>query len=284
MQAWLFPQRVYLELQDQVITAMALSGRQLIWMDQLSLPPGLCAGGRPLNTPALADLLGDWLVERGYAGARISAVLPGSATELRLLNSDGFDSLQRMLLPKEFEALRLPWPAETAVDLLRASLPFCSGRSVSVAVEAALLEDWIALFADAGLVLDSLEAAPVCALRAAERQSGMLLGLEPEQSWLLRLEQGAPTWQWRLPPLTEAEPLHTELSQCLSYWQPRTPQSSSIAVVASAALPASALETLRLELEWIDPLAAGALENGLSDSTELSLGLLWGLAAAEVQR
>ena len=46
LQAWLFPQRVYLELQDQAITAMVLDGRRLTWLDQLTLPPGLCVGGR----------------------------------------------------------------------------------------------------------------------------------------------------------------------------------------------------------------------------------------------
>ena len=85
LQAWLFPQRVYLELQDQAITAMVLDGRRLTWLDQLTLPPGLCVGGRPQNGSALADRLGDWLVEQGYAGARIWAVLPGAASELRLL-------------------------------------------------------------------------------------------------------------------------------------------------------------------------------------------------------
>ena len=54
-------------------------------------------------------------------------------------------------------------------------------------------------------------------------------------------------------------------------------------MVAAAALPASCVEALRGELEWMDPLAAGALENGLADPPALSLGLLWGLAAAEVQ-
>ena len=52
LQAWLFPQRVYLELQDQAITAMVLSGRGLSWVDQLSLPPGLCQGGRPVSGSA----------------------------------------------------------------------------------------------------------------------------------------------------------------------------------------------------------------------------------------
>ena len=279
LQAWLFPQRVYLELQDQAITAMVLDGRRLTWLDQLTLPPGLCVGGRPQNGSALADRLGDWLVEQGYAGARIWAVLPGAASELRLLKG----SALAPLMPKELEALRLPWPAETAVDLLRVPLPACPGSSVSVAVEAALLEDWIDVFADAGLGLDALEAAPVCALRGVGLQSGWLLGLEPEQSWLLRLEQGAPTWQWRLPPPAEPGALQAELDQCLSYWHSRAPRPSSIAVVAAAALPASCVEVLRGELEWMDPLAAGALENGLEDPPALSLGLLWGLAAAEVQ-
>ena len=152
-----------------------------------------------------------------------------------------------------------------------------------MAVEAALLEDWIEVFADAGLVLDALEAAPVCALRGVGLQSGWLLGLEPEQSWLLRLEQGSPTWQWRLPPSAEHEALQAELDQCLSYWQSRAPRSSAIAVVASAAVPASGLGALGVELEWMDPLAAGELENGLSHPVEVPLGLLWGLAAAEVQ-
>ena len=279
LQAWLFPQRVYLELQDQAITAMVLEGRRLTWLDQLTLPPGLCVGGRPLNGPALADRLGDWLVEQGYAGARIWAVLPGAASELRLLKGSAIAPL----MPKELEALQLPWPAETAVDLLHSPLPTCPGSSVSVAVEAALLEDWIDVFADAGLGLDALEAAPVCALRGVGLQSGWLLGLEPEQSWLLRLEQGAPTWQWRLPPPAEPGALQVELDQCLSYWHSRVPRQSSIAVVAAAALPASCVEALRGELEWMDPLAAGALENGLADPPALSLGLLWGLAAAEVQ-
>ena len=52
LQAWLFPQRVYLELQDQAITATVLSGRGLSWVDQLSLPPGLCQGGRPVSGSA----------------------------------------------------------------------------------------------------------------------------------------------------------------------------------------------------------------------------------------
>ena len=112
LQAWLFPQRVYLELQDQAITAMVLDGQRLTWLDQLALPPGLCVGGRPQNGSALADRLGDWLVEQGYAGARIWAVLPGAASELRLLEG----SAPGPLMPKALEALRLPWPAETALE------------------------------------------------------------------------------------------------------------------------------------------------------------------------
>ena len=277
LQAWLFPQRVYLELQDQAITAMVLSGRRVSWADQLSLPPGLCTGGRPVSGSALADLLGDWLVQCGYPGARIWAVLPGSACELRLLQGS---APERMAMPKELEALRLPWPPETAVDLLSCPLPSSPGSRVSVAVESALLEDWIEVFADAGLGLDALEAAPVCALRCVEGQKGWLLGLEPEQSWLLRLERGAPIWQWRLPPLAELEALQSELNQCLSYWQSQAPQPRSMDVVVSAALPASALETLQsclpMELNGLDPLR--------SDPAQWSLGLLWGLAAAELER
>ena len=285
LKAWLFPQRVYLELQDQAITGMVLSGRRLTWLEQLPLSPGLCSAGRPLNSSALADLLGDWLVECGYGSARIRAVLPGAASELRLLKGSG---LERIAMPKELEALRLPWPSETAVDVMRSSLPSSPGSSVAVAVEAALLEDWIDVFADAGLALDALEAASVCALRSAVRQSGWLLGLEPEQSWLLRMEQGAPLWQWGLPPVVELEALQNELSQCLRYWDTQAPRPRSIDVVASAAVPASAQEALRgsmtEDLEWMDPFRNAELEDGLSEPREWSLGLLWGLAAAELQR
>ena len=45
LQAWLFPQRVYLELQDQAITAMVLDGRRLTWLDQLTLQPGIAQIG-----------------------------------------------------------------------------------------------------------------------------------------------------------------------------------------------------------------------------------------------
>jgi hypothetical protein len=157
-------------------------------------------------------------------------------------------------------------------------------------VEAALLEDWIDLFADAGLALDALEAAPICALRCIEgpSENSWLLGLEPEQSWFLRLEKGAPIWQWRLPPLADLGSLQTELSQCLHYWEAKAPKPRSIAVVSSAAVPASALEALEaaipLDLDRLHPWAKGQLENGLDDPTTLSLGLLWGLAAAELPR
>ena len=99
---------------------------------------------------------------------------------------------------------------------------------------------------------------------------------------MLRLEQGAPTWQWRLPPPAEPGALQAELDQCLSYWHSRAPRPSSIPAVAAAALPASCVEALRGELEWMDPLVDGALENGLADPPALSLGLLWGLAEVQL--
>jgi len=287
LQTWLFPQRLYLELQDQAITAMALKGRRVQWLDQIAIPPGLCAAGRLLNGPALVDLLGDWLVESGYAGARVSAVLPGSATELRLLRGEGpFDS-SRFALPKQLAPLALPWPLETPVDVLCCSLPSLAGSTLSVAVEAALLEGWLELFADAGFNLDSLEASPICALRALQLEGGLLLGVESDQSWLISVEQGAPIWQWRLPPLNQLQSLQTELNQCLSYFKTRKMLPASISVVACAALPSAPLETLQrsipLQLDWFDPLAAGQLESSLNDLAGHSLGLLWGLAAAEMQ-
>jgi len=287
LQSWLFPQRLYLELQDTAITAMVLQGRRLTWLDQLVLQPGLCQAGRPINPPALADLLGDWLIESGYAGAHISAVLPGSAAELRVLKSDQPIESGQFALPKQIEALRLPWPSETAVDVVHAPLPSLPGSYLSVAVESALLETWIELFADSGFTLDYLEAAPACALRSMGGQSGLLLGLDSDQSWLLRMEEGAPIWQWRLPSLTDLAALQEEFSQCLSFLKINASCAASVLAVASAALPASGLDHLQrgigLGLDWIDPLAAGQLESSLSDLTGNSLGLLWGLVLEDVE-
>ena len=89
LQAWLFPQRVYLELQDTAITAMALHGRQLVWLERVPLPAGTCVAGHPMAPDALGDLLGDWLLERGFGGARVRAVLPSQATAVRLLQGEG---------------------------------------------------------------------------------------------------------------------------------------------------------------------------------------------------
>lgn len=42
LRAFLFPQRVYLQLEDQAITAMALQGGSVTWLERVLLPPA-CA-------------------------------------------------------------------------------------------------------------------------------------------------------------------------------------------------------------------------------------------------
>lgn len=54
LQAWLFPRRVLLELSDQAITAMALRHGQVVWLERIPLPEGLCQGASPSSPRPLA--------------------------------------------------------------------------------------------------------------------------------------------------------------------------------------------------------------------------------------
>ena len=280
LQAWLFPQRVYLELQDEAITAMALEGRKLIWLERQPLPAGTCVAGQPCVPDALGDLLGDWLLERGFGGARVAAVLPSQATALRLLQGDAD------LAVSQREALELPWPIDTPLDLIAQPLQLAPGRSLLAAAEIALLESWIEVFALAALPLDRLEAAPLCAGQGADAEWVLLV--EPGGCALFRVEAGIPQWQWLLPPPQPTEGLLEALIPCLAY----RPQLQSLRLVVSAAaeLEPHALgqelqQDLPVRVDVVDPVASGWLLDARTDSpAALSAALLWGLATAELVR
>lgn len=291
--AWLFPRRVYLELQDQAITAMVLDGSQLQWCETLPLPQGVLVAGEPRQPEALGDLIGDWLLERGYGGARVRAVLPWQASAWRLLQWPAGAGPQplRDLLAAEAEALALPWPLEQ-LDLQQLSLADPE-TSLLLAVPTALLEAWITVFTQAGLGLDGLESAGVCGLRAlAEPADRLLLLCEAGQSWLLRLQAGEPRWQWRLPALGQPTALLQALGPCLAHWHSREPQlRSRPLVLVGAAAAAEGLLGLQEQLQplaggavLLDPLANGWLQPMADGGPALpagALALLWGLAAAE---
>ena len=277
LQAWLFPQRVYLELQDTAITAMALDGRQLVWLERVPLPAGTCVAGHPMAPDALGDLLGDWLLERGFGGARVRAVLPSQATAVRLLQGDP------ALAADQRDLLQLPWAEDKPLDLIAQPLQDAPGRSLLVAAQSALLESWIEVFALAALPLDRLEAAPLCAAQAVDAE--LVLLVEAEGSTLLRCQAGVPQWQWPLPAAMPCEPFVEALIPCLAYW----PQLRSLQLVVAAgadlepqALALELQQDLPVRVDVTDPLSSSWLLDGRPEPTAVSAALLWGLAAAEL--
>ena len=83
----LFPTKVVLDLSDLVLTAQRLpKANQPLdapWI--VPLPAATCRGGRPLQTEALGDFIGDLLLSYGEIKALLSVVLPAPACYWRAL-------------------------------------------------------------------------------------------------------------------------------------------------------------------------------------------------------
>jgi len=222
LKRWFFPRRVYLQLEDQAFTAMVLDGERVAWLERVPLPEGLCVNGQPTAVEALGDLLGDLLVERGYAGARVKAVLPRAATAWRVIAwpDARWPDQPEVVVRQQQDQLDLPWSLQDA-DLRLEPLIGAPPRSLLVAVQRGLLEAWIEVFSQAGVALDGMEPLPICLWRAAEPQLGegvqVLLQLEEERSWLLALEEGEPLGEWPLPAASNEAPLE----QTLGLWAKR---------------------------------------------------------------
>lgn len=264
LKSWLFPRRVYLQLEDQAFTAMVLDGDRVAWLERVLLPEGLCVNGQPTAVEALGDLLGDLLVERGYAGARVKAVLPRAATAWRVIEWPGaaWPESPELVVRQQQAELDLPWTLQDA-DLLLEPLLGDPPRSLLVAVQREVLEAWIEVCSQAGVALDGVEALPICLWRAVNPQLGegvqLLLQLEEEQSWLLALDRGQPLGEWPLPP--EGEPLAAALCAWAEHYSP------SGGVVIGSETPVQ--PWLGCSLIPFEPPAGGAA--------------LWGLVAGEQQ-
>ena len=274
LQSWLFPQRVYLQLEDQALAAMVLEGERVAWHERVSLPGGVCEGGAPVAVEALGDLLGDWLVERGYPGAHVKAVLPRAATAWRVVEwPDGqWPEQPELLVRQQQRELRLPWDLHDA-DLLLEPLEGGPPRSLLVATQRGVLEAWIDVFSQAGLVLDGLEPLPICLWRGVQSrlQGGVALWLQLEEqhSLLLALDQGLPLGEWCLPPLAEPAVLEAELKLWRNHYHPNAAFLWSY--------PMADLELLAELPHWIGcPLQ--------SFERDAAPPALWGLAAGEKGR
>lgn len=305
LQSWLFPRRVFLQLEDLALTALVLEGSRIRWLERVELPQDLCSEGVPQAPEALGDFVGDWLIERGFAGARVRAVLPRAATAWRVVEwPDGHspDDPEPVLM-QHLEALRLPWPLDhgaDGADLRLADLGSSSPRALMVAVRRSVLEGWIEVFSQAGVTLDALEPWQVCLWRAVPHDGStsleLAIALGAHQSWLLALKEGEPFGEWPLP--AAQDPLL--LISALEQWRRESPWSALMAhgqvlwMVSADGLQGQIKpvgELLHERLGWeprcIDPLAMGWWTRGEAvDAAENlpELAMLWGLAAAERRR
>ena len=302
LKAWLFPPQVYLQLEDQALTAMALDGRRIVWLERIPLPMGLCENGEPIRTDSLGDLLGDLFVERGYAGARVSAVLPAAASQMRLVRWPGGrwpEDPERTLALSEAQ-LGLKVPLQY-LDLHLVDLPQDPPTTLMVTVPSSTLNRWIEVFSLAQVSLERMEAAKPCICRGllplASKADGaaltVVLQVESQRCSLLVLEHGIPCYERRLPGAEQPEQLLADLRRWREFWsvlRGGPPQDLQLLLHGSAlrdqAHAAELAGALACPWQWIDPLAQGWL---VDDAPELedhpsgsSLGLLWGLVATEV--
>jgi len=301
LKAWLFPCRVLLLLEDHAITAVAVAERRLLWVEQVPLPAGLCSAGEPIQVDSLGDLLGDLLVERGFAGARVEVVLAASACQCRLVRwPEGRwpDEPLRLLAVHE-AALQLQAPL-SYLDLHLVPLALPQPTSLCVAVAHQLLERWIEVFSLAGVSLVRAEAAQLCLCRGllavpalgCNVGSTALLQLEAEGSSLLILEAGLPAYARNLPAAQPGDALEQGLQRVLRFWRQYRQLSEPPQLIChgSALPPVEHLEQLAAAvgctLRLLDPLAEGWLQaepapEGQQRPPGSALLPLWGLLAAE---
>ena len=275
----LFPTKVVLDLSDLVLTAQRLpKANQPLdapWI--VPLPAATCRGGRPLQTEALGDFIGDLLLSYVEIKALLSVVLPVPACYWR--------ALQWPLVASPLSA----WPPEPARQLRELQpdlgLPFSleqgwldvmpvQGGDVDalvVAIERQLLADWLEVFNIAGVRLGRLVPAQVAWMAGLQERllaadSTTLVGLllpEPQALRLLVWRDGVPLYERLLS--GELEQWLGQLEACLRFlrWQQGMQARGSIELLLAAGLAAGQQERLQLgcpqPLELLDSGGYGNL-------------------------
>ena len=275
----LFPTKVVLDLSDLVLTAQRLpKANQPLdapWI--VPLPAATCRGGRPLQTEALGDFIGDLLLSYGEIKALLSVVLPAPACYWRALQwplaasplSAGPPEPARQLRELQPD-LGLPFALEQGwLDVM----PVQGGDvdALVVAIERQLLADWLEVFNIAGVRLGRLVPAQVAWMvglqeRLLAADSTTLVGLllpEPQALRLLVWRDGVPLYERLLS--GELEQWLGQLEACLRFlrWQQGMQATGSIELLLAAGLAAGQQERLQLgcpqQLELLDSGGYGNL-------------------------
>ena len=275
----LFPTKVVLDLSDLVLTAQRLpKANQPLdapWI--VPLPAATCRGGRPLQTEALGDFIGDLLLSYGEIKALLSVVLPAPACYWRALQWPLVASPLSAGPPEPARQLRelqpdlgLPFALEQGwLDVM----PVQGGDvdALVVAIERQLLADWLEVFNIAGVRLGRLVPAQVAWMvglqeRLLAADSTTLVGLllpEPQALRLLVWRDGVPLYERLLS--GELEQWLGQLEACLRFlrWQQGIQATGSIELLLAAGLAAGQQERLQLgcpqPLELLDSGGYGNL-------------------------
>ena len=270
----LFPTKVVLDLSDLVLTAQRLpKANQPLdapWI--VPLPAATCRGGRPLQTEALGDFIGDLLLSYGEIKALFSVVLPAPACYWRALQCPLAASPQEPVRQlRELQPdLGLPFALEQGwLDVM----PVQGGDvdALVVAIERQLLADWLEVFNIAGVRLGRLVPAQVAWMAGLQERllaadSTTLVGLllpEPQALRLLVWRDGVPLYERLLS--GELEQWLGQLEACLRFlrWQQGMQARGSIELLLAAGLAAGQQERLQLgcpqPLELLDSGGYGNL-------------------------
>lgn len=270
----LFPTKVVLDLSDLVLTAQRLpKANQPLdapWI--VPLPAATCRGGRPLQTEALGDFIGDLLLSYGEIKALLSVVLPAPACYWRALQWPlAASPLEPARQLRELQPdLGLPFALEQGwLDVM----PVQGGDvdALVVAIECQLLADWLEVFNIAGVRLGRLVPAQVAwmvglqeRLLAADSTTLVVLLLpEPQALRLLVWRDGVPLYERLLS--GELEQWLGQLEACLRFlrWQQGMQATGPIELLLAAGLAAGQQERLQLgcpqPLELLDSGGYGNL-------------------------
>jgi hypothetical protein len=154
-------------------------------------------------------------------------------------------------------------------DLVLEPLTAATPRSLLVAAQRGVLEGWIEVFSQAGLVLDALEPLPICLWRAVQPclQGGLevLVQVEDQHTWVLAFDQGLPLGEWCWPPLAESPEFLDALQRWRGSYQPSVGYLSGLQVFEENALLSSLEDQLGCPVKGLDHHGVAAPLWGVRD-------------------